>query len=398
MAAKASPPTRRTVDRIRALSKADLPAPLVVMLQICAIGRTLGTAVRPAFLMLEPGAHEANFTVWLGSELITGELRMLLGAGIWPGPPNAPSPSRILKDPRLPRFVAVTLYGSEADGLWADLWRQRLIRHGIYGAFTSPKGRIGIMLAHRGDDAPPFTPADVAFVEDCSPYVGQALDRGATATDEPSVAVETVHLRFTGEGKIAALSLFGAEMLRDLGGGGPGAGDLGRAIVEKAAAPLQATPLLEPSARANLTLAGGPEERAFRETRAAIVIGMTGQRPDRRNLPVALVQNGLGRYEFWPTLVVGLGGEAEVAASLTRFLPLLAMRLRGAVQVDASAREIQLLCALSTGGTLKAAAEDMGITEATARTLGKRLGMRVEESGLSATGQRLDAIGRAHWP
>jgi len=254
------------------------------------------------------------------------------------------------------------------------------------------------MLAHRGDDAQPFSPADLAFVKDCSPYVAQALDGSGEDRDGPSMALETVHVRFDGDGKIAALSLFGAEMLRDVGGGGPGAGAIGREIVERAAAPLLVRPTLEASARASLTLAGGPEERAFRETRADILLAGDWRHSDRRTRPVTLGQNGMGRYEFWPSVMVALSGESEAGASLARFLPTFAIRLQGAVQVDASAREIQLLCALESEGTLKAAAEAIGVTEETARTLGKRLGQRVEESGLAATAHRLEAIGRAHWP
>jgi len=118
----ASPRTGRTVDRIRALSKADLPAPLVVLLQICAIGRALETAVRPAFLTLASReVPEADFSVWMGSETITGELRMLIAADIWPGPEDIPSPSRILRDPSVDRFVSVTLYGEGAEGSWSSL-------------------------------------------------------------------------------------------------------------------------------------------------------------------------------------------------------------------------------------------------------------------------------------
>lgn len=391
--------TGRTVDRIRALSKADLPAPLVVLLQISAICRALETAARPAFLVIESkDVPEPDFTVWMGSEIITGEIRMLLAAGFWPGPEGTPSPSQILRDPSLDRFVAVTLYGPGAEGPWSSLWRERNICHGIYGAFVSPKGRIGVMLAHRIEGEPPFSAADLAFVKDCSPYVERALDGAAADRDGPSMPLETVHVRFDGEGKIAAMSLFGAEMLRDVGGGGPGAGAIGREIVERAAAPLLVRPALEASARASLTLAGGPEERAFRETRFDILLAGEWRHMDRRTRPATLEHNGMGRYEFWPSVLVALSGEPEVGASLTRFLPTFAIRLQGAIQVDASAREIQLLCEVESEGTLKAAAEAMGVTEETARTLGKRLGQRVEESGLAATAQRLEAIGRAHWP
>lgn len=397
MSLKVNSRARRVVDRVRALSKVDLPGEQVVTLQLCVIGQELAVDLRPAFLML-PSRETPNhaFIAWHASETIADELRLMLAAGIWPGPEHAPSPAQLVADPSLDRVVAVTLYGAETDRPWSSFWRERRIKHGLYAVFFSPKGRVGVMLTHRDDAGEPFSAADIDFVEACAPYVGASLDVVGSSSPESWMAAEVVHLRFDHMGSTVAFSLFGGEMLRDLGGGGPGALARGREQVERALAFVPKAPFLQPEASAPFTLAGGPEERAMRVARLDFIsrYAAPSQRPE---LPLKLGQNGFGRFELWPALMLARSGEVEVVASLTRFLPSLALWLRGAVEVKASGREMQLLAALDEGGALRSAAGCLDISEDTARTLGKRLARRAKQTGLRPAVDRLSRIGQTRW-
>lgn len=395
---RGSTPTPRAIERINALAAAPLPAPYLCALIVSAIGRAIEAANVPALYVLESHATPLqDFAVFVGNETMTDELRMLLAAGVWPGPPHAPSPARLATERGLDPIVTVTLWGTQEDGVWSDMWRERNVRHGLYGAFFSPEGRIGIMLTHRENDATPFSEANLAFVKACKEALERALDRDVTIAEHDWTPVETIHIGFDEHGKISALAFHGSEMLRDLGGGCSGAIDQGEAIVESIVADFMRRRGLPPSKVERAVVAGAPAQRPFRNARADLSLALPGG-SWRDALPITISQSRFGRFEFWPSILIGKRGEFELAGSLTRHAPSLALKLRGALQVGASAREIELLCAIATEGVLSQAARALGIAEQTAKTLAQRLAARVQARGLTEAAPRLLEIGRRSWP
>jgi hypothetical protein len=390
--------TGRHLDRVRALSLVDLPAEQLAVLIVCYVCRVLDTATFPALYVLDtPEQPLQDFTVWIGADTLTAEMRMLLGAGIWPGPEHMPSPAQLARDRTVDPVVGVSLWGEGAETKWSPLWRERNVKHGLYAAFVAKSGRVAVMLTHRDNDGAPFTPAELEFVRACIPYVSHALDRTCSLPDMDWRPVDMAHVRFDAADEISAVSYGGSEFLRDLGGGHPGADAAAREMIKRAMLAFEQRLNIPEEPVSLEVVAGGPEARAFRESQVRLSLATQGGR-NRRTLPGLLTETGLGRFELWPSILIGRGGEMELCASLTRFVPGLILQLRGALQVSASAREIQLLCELAGAGTLGAAAERMNITEGTARTLAKRLAERVDESGLHAAVAQLVALGRAHWP
>ncbi len=386
---------RRTVDRIRAFSRAGLSAQQVVGEQIRVIGKALATNVHPAFYVLDSAdVPQHAFSVWFGTETLTDEIRMALATGIWPGPADVPSPQRLISDPKLDRVVAVQLWGHlTPPGPWEQLWRERGLQHGLYAAFFSPRGRIGILLASRANGEPPFQPADVAFVEACAPYVEASLDLPTPVSDGSFTPAEQAFFRFSADGRLAAMSFAGLSILRDLGGGGPGAREAGQAMVEAANRRQEGGAQLDETQKLSLILAGGESERAFRSS--MFDLGLRSEAdPDRTGASLILAENGFGRYRLRLVTLVALDGRFERIASVTRFVPPLLLRLRGAINVQATGREIQLLCALDGGDSLKNTADRLNIAKATARTLGERLAARVGASTLPQAVDRLSEIGR----
>jgi hypothetical protein len=379
------------------VARARLSALHVVVEQIRAIGETLCCNAVPAFYFLpNKDVPQQDFIVWRGTETMTDEVRAALTIGFWPGPPSTPSPQRLLSEPGLRRFVAVTLFGGPEHTPWEALWRERLVRHGLYGVFISPAGRMGVMLASRGVDDPPFTEADVAFVEACAPYVEKCLDLEKPAVGGVLTPADDSQLRFDEAGRIAAMSFAGREMLRDAAGGGPGALPAAIAIVEKANALHSSKLNSDPASFAELTLAGLGTERAFR-TSMFDLAARPGNDPDRTGAAMVLADLESGRYVLRLSTLVSMSGGLERIGVVTRYIPPLLLQIRGAFKAQASAREIQLICALEAHPSLKEAARSMNIAKATARTLGERLAARVLAPSLPDALARLGEIGRTAW-
>ncbi len=390
---------RRKVDRIRAFCRSNLSPQHVIGEQIRVVGAALQANAVPAFYVLESKhVPQHAFSVWHGTETMTDEIRVALASNFWPGPPEAPSPQDLISGRRAERFVAVTLWGAAAPPMpWETLWRERNVRHGLYGAFFSPKGRIGILLVSRGNEDAAFEASQVAFVKACAPYIEAALDLPDAPYERGLSPAESVHIRFGADGGISAMSFGGPEMLRDLAGGGPNASIEGRLMVERANRQQASAPLLDAESKAALTLAGLAGERAFRGGMFELSLRPTSD-PDRRGFSLTLGENGFGRFQLHVSTLVGVNGELERLGLLTRLVPPLLLRLRGALGVQATGREIQLLCALATEPTLKSAAKRLNIEHTTARTLGERLAARVGASGIAQASDRLMEIGRSAWP
>lgn len=386
---------RRTLDRLRALVASGLSPQQVVREQVRVIGEALDANAVPDFYVLrDAGVPQHAFDVWCGTETITEEVRGALAAGLWPGPPDMPSPQKLLSGETKERFVTMTLWGAATPAMpWEPFWRERNVRHGLYGLFVSRGGRIGVLLASRGNDETPFEPRHLAFAKACARYVETALGL-PQAPDRGYSPAESVQLRFDERGGIVAMSFGGPEILRDLAGGGPGASAAGRRIVERANLAHVGQRQLDDESRAAFTLAGGPEERPFRGSMADLALRPL-QDPDRQGVSLVVAENGYGRFHLRISTLVGTDGRMERLGLITRSVPPLLLRLRGALAVQASAREMQLLCALDGDATVKDAARALNIAASTARTLAERLAARVGAAGMATASDRLMEIGRA---
>lgn len=386
---------RRVIDRVRALSRVRLASTFVLAEQVRMIGEAIRTNAEPEFYILESAEVPIHqFQVLLGEETITDELRLALASGFWPGPAKAATPHQLIRRPQASRLLTVTLWGGDERGGWEKFWQERNVRHGLYAVFLSCRGRIGVMLASRGNSDPPFDPADVAFVEGCMPHLEAALDLSNPIGEQALVAAESVHFHFGSTGHIRALSFGAREFLRDLAGGGPGAVADGIAKVEQANRTQTGLAVLESSARDGLILAGSGEERALRSSMLELALRPSAD-PDRSGASVYIAENAFGRFRFDLSTLVGLDGEFERFGVLTRLVPPLILRLRGAIGVQATGRELELLSALTAADTLQTAADSLQIAKATARTLGERLARRVGETSLHRAADRLLELGRS---
>ncbi len=387
---------RRTIDRLRALVGSQLSPQQVIREQVRVIGEAMHANAVPDFYTLRDLTVPMQaFEVWCGTETITEEIRGALAAGYWPGPADMPPPTELLSGTRKARFVTMTLWGNATPPMpWEEFWRSRNVRHGLYGVFVSRKGRIGIMLASRGNEEMPFEAGHLAFARACAPYVEAALDLPVPDPGRGFSPADSVQLRFAADGSIAAMSFGGPELLRDLAGGGAGASAAGRRIVERANLTQIGVPQLDEASRAALTLAGTPDERSFRSSMFDLALRPV-QDPDRQSTSMVIAENGYGRFQLRISTLVGQDGAMERLGLITRSVPPLLLRLRGALAVQASAREIQLLCALEGDTTVKDAAKTLNIAASTTRTLTERLAARVGASGMAQASDRLMEIGRA---
>lgn len=389
---------RRLLDRVRGLSRVHLSSAQVIAELSLLIGQALRTKHEPDFLLLENRTvPQHEFVVVRGKETITDEIRLALSAGIWPGPPGTISPLDLLSGAQSARFAAVTLWGGEDSGPWDDFWRHRGVRHGLYGVYFSRARRIGVILTCRGNDAPPFDSADVAFAESCAPYVEAAMDLPQMRNATLLAPADQIQVRFGADGRLAAMQFGGREFLRDMGGGGPGATALALERVEAENRARAGLAALGPDVKAALSLAGEPDERAFRTSMVDLTLRSRDD-PDRAGASTVLADNGFGRFHFDLSTLVGIDGALERVGILTRYVPPLLLRVRGALRYEATGRELELLSALSVTGALKAAAEELRISKATARTLGERLARRIGERNLAIAADRLLEIGRADPP
>ena len=383
-------------NRLSALAKASLPPEMLVPELSIELHRAIGTDPLfslPYVLVSDP-AREAphEFRVLRGSESNTDEIRALLQMGIWPAPSTIPSLHRLITE-RMSRTVfAAPLWGEgcNEEGPWTPLWRERNIRQGYYVIAFAPSGRVVATLISRGPDAPPFARAEIALGEEATRLIGRAIDRQPDHALPCDTLVDEVPVAFGVECRIASIGMYGQELLRDIGGGGPGARQIGHERVEKAARNYWDGIVVETMTRraqtANLTPDSTVEGAGFRQ--GYLQLSLLGPARSAKILP--LEQSAYGAFDI-SVIATYDGGEGHVQAlgTLRRRVPRMLALIRGLVETDVPGREIELAVRLCAATTLNETASAMGITTASAKTLMARLSARFDAHGRE---RLLDAI------
>ena len=375
----------RILDRLRALASFGLAPELIVPEMAILIGRTLETATYPAVFVTDRSraAQPENFTVWLGADQTVRELRQLLKLGIWPGPKDTPSLQTIMANRSNRQVFAATLWGEGCvdEGPWGDMWRARRVQQGLQAVYFPPSGRVAVAVMARATGAPPFSPADLAFGEAAVPFMEAAIDSASSGGDPYDEAVPTAQLILETGGAPAQMSFGTAEMLRDMGGGGPDAVEAMTAELARLAASLDAGPAYG--------VAADPFVHIRRE------VSHPGPAPRPKPLRrIAMGRNAFGDFSvmFSPLAGANAGGRL---VTLERRVPRALIALRGALQAGASARELQLIVALVRGETLEGASGHLGISLSSTKTMLERIVRRADADSRSAALAHFIANGRA---
>ena len=367
------PPYARVLQRLRALAGLGLPPQLVVPEMSILIGRALETITYPAVFVTGSEAavlRPQDFTVWLGAEQTVHEIRQLLAAGIWPGPRDTPSLQTIMTQRENRRVFAATLWGEGCidEGPWGDMWRARGLQQGLQTVWFAPSGQIAIAVMARETGSPAFSAADIAFAEAAAPVISAILDN-APAGEAYDAAVPEVQLMLDANGKVGPMGFGVAEMLRDMGGGGPDAVADSIRRIEQLAAAIDHGPTYGVPSDPFLHIRHGLN--ASHSTSGGAAHGI------RPLFEVQAGANAFGRYalRFSPLAGASAGGAQQIA-TIQRRVPLSLIALRGALSAGASAREIELALTLVRGHTLEGAASAMGMSHSSAKTLLNRILVR----------------------
>ncbi|MDX2234506.1 MAG: hypothetical protein NW200_08410 [Hyphomonadaceae bacterium] len=387
---------RRTIARIRAISTARISAPLMVGEMIVALGMALKTNSHPAVYVLPtPDTPAHDFVVWRGTETMTEELRMALEANFWPGPASVPRPHDVFRADTTQRIVAATLWGEGvADAeRWEALWRERLVKHGLYAVFVAQSGTMCVALMSRGPNDPPFSAADIALVRACAPIIEEAIDRPQDEDIGLTDCDSVCYLRLGPDQSISAMSWRSMEILRQLGGGRRDGIAWARTCIEQAVVRVARDSTLSDQERERLTLAGGVLERPMRQ--ALLDLSTVGPEYHAQLMqPLTVETNPFGRFALALVALADTSGRVEWLVTLRRYVPIGLLALRGALEVGAAARELELLAHLDYTSSIEAAALRIAVSPATARTLMDRLAERVGASGAWVTWEKLRDIGR----
>jgi DNA-binding CsgD family transcriptional regulator len=385
------PPYARVLQKLRALAGLGLPPELIVPEMSILIGRALATITYPSVFVAGAEvvrSRPQDFEVWLGAEQMVVELRQLLSMGIWPGPRDTPSLQTIMTTRENRRVFAATLWGEGCvdEGPWGDMWRARRLQQGLQAVYFAPSGLTAVAVMAREPGAPAFSAADIAFAESAAPIISAVID--SAPVDEPYDApVPEVQLMIDGDGKAGPMAFGVAEMLRDMGGGGPGAVADTLRRIERIAADIDHGP------------AYGVANDPFLHIRHGLTRPAPAVRGIRPLFDVQAGSNAFGQYSIrFSPLSGAAGGAVQQIATIQRRVPLSLIVLRGALAVGASAREIDLLITLVRGHTLEGAASSIGISLSSAKTLLNRILVRTNAAGRAQAIAHLVDLGRsASW-
>ncbi|BCW89023.1 hypothetical protein sos41_21780 [Alphaproteobacteria bacterium SO-S41] len=375
----------RVLARLHALGGLGLAPELVVPEMCILLSRTLQTVSYPAVFVTPPDvamARPHDFTVWLGAEGTVRELRASLKLGIWPGPKDTPSLQTIMTQRENRRVFAATLWGEGCidEGPWGDMWRARGIQQGIQTVFFAPSGKLtAVAVMARGTGEPIFTNAEIAFAEASVPIIAAALD-GAPGEDAYDSPVPESQLVLDADGKAGPMSFGVAELLSDMGGGGPDAVEAITAKIEQLATTIEQGPAYD--------VAGDPFVHMRRVTR-----GNTRPRGATPLEEIVLTENALGRFSARFSPLAGEPG--GTIATLRRRVPAALLAARGALSAGASARELELAVALTRGETLDGAAARLGVGLSSVKTLLERLIARLDATSRTDAMTNLLTRGRA---
>lgn len=349
----------RVLARLQALSGLGLAPELVVPEMAILMAQALKAATYPAVFITKPTAPPQDFTVWLGADQTVRELRALLAMGIWPGPKGTPSLQTIMSERMDRQIFAATLWGEGCtdEGPWGDLWRARGIQQGLQAVYFPASGCVAVIVIARATGKPPFSSADIEFGEAAAPFFEVAMDAAANreAYDEPVPAVQLIMESGGSSGKA---SFGAAEMLRDMGGGGPDAVERAMAIIEQLAAAVDLGPVYD--------VATDPFIHIRREAAGA------GQKSGPlRQIHVA--RNAFGDFSVTLAPLASAAGKVGQIATIFRRVPRTLIAIRGAIRAGASARELELVIALTRGKTLEGASSALGVSISSVKTMLDRL-------------------------
>ena len=373
---------KRTTNRVAALVQAPLHPEVLVPELAIALQRAIGTdGALPVVLVTTPSTEPPHaFRVWRGSETNTDELRGLLQLGVWPGPSSLPSLQRMLSE-RLPRRVyAAPLWGdgSNEDGPWVALWRDRHVRHGYYLTAFSDAGRAVVVLLSRKPESAGFTNADVELGESVTRFFVEAAERKRVVDNVCTLIANEVPIAFDGGGKLASLGLGGPDLLRDLAGGGVGARAEGRGLVEAVARRYHDSVLARPGPVDAVWSVAEKEDAAFMRSHFALMVDGRAREP--RIEPIG--ENQFGSFELRLTASNDVeSGAVQVLGTLRRLIPRTLAVVRALIEAEAPGREIELALHLCSERSFAEVAAAMHIGPASAKTLQVRLGQRFEVSG-----------------
>ena len=158
----------------------------------------------------------------------------------------------------------------------------------------------------RGTGEPIFSTAEIAFAEASVPIIAAVLDTppGADAYDTSTPESQLV---LAADGKAGPMSFGVAELLCDMGGGGPGAVEAMTAKIEQLATSIEQGPAYD--------VAGDPFVHMRRIARGPKSRGAS----PLQEIPLA--ENALGRFSVRFSPLAG-GGEGSTIATLRRRVPV----------------------------------------------------------------------------
>ena len=360
---------RQFTDRCRTIAAAGLTREATVSELCVLVARAIRTNGLAAILTVDTRHEQPHeFRTWRGSQSMIDGLRMLMRAGIWPAPDDIPSVQRLMTEHFDRSAFATTIWGEGAkeEGPWAQLWRERDIRHGLYTVARAQSGEIVVGLYQRGAAAPPFTRDDLAFAEAATPFIAATLDRTTPPCDVGDwLPSREAPIGFSPDGKLETLGHGALEFLSYAGGCGAEAVQQARAAVELAISSLirlQQQPLALSDATAD----------SFGES----YLNIWKDRLSAEDRIVTVAETPFGRFDARVSLAVDLDGRMRVLGVLRQLIGRRTAVVRALIDREVPAREIEIALAVEQGASLTDAAKALDVSTETVKTLYRRLRTR----------------------
>lgn len=359
---------RQFPERAKAICGAGLTREATVGELSVLLARQISADGLPGILVVDPAQEKPHeFRVWRGAQTMIDGLRALMRVGIWPGPADIPSVTQLMTERFNRSSFATTLWGEGArdEGLWAPLWRERDIRHGMYIVARGSNGEIMVGLYARRGDASAFSERDLANAESIIPYFTSALDEVARAKGHEQVLPtwEPV-VGFSNDAKIESLGEGALEILSYAGGGTTDAVAAGRAMVEAAVARQR---------RRTKTSANEPEKDAAKSYFKFL------RNPGRhKSRAFHVADTAFGRIDIRLSVAADAGGGIRSIGALRLLICRRLATVRALIDSDVPSREFALALALEAGQSLPGAARSLGLALETVKTLDRRLRERFD--------------------
>lgn len=379
------PMLRHFPERAKAICRAGLTREATVGELSVMLARKIAADGMPGLLVVDPSREQSHdFRVWRGAQTMVDGLRMLMRAGIWPGPADIPSVERLITERFNRNAFATILWGEGAkdEGPWAPLWRERDIRHGLYTVARGRCGDIVVGLFGRRASAPPFTARDLAYAEAIVPYFASALDTDSTPPDAANRLLSSeATVGFSATGKIETFGQNALETLSYAGGGTENAVATARNIVEAAVATVHLPDR-------HVTPTNTPE--ADFDNSYFKVWPNPGRTKEHI---VRVADTPFGRIDLRVSFAVDTGGGIRALGTLRHSISRRLAVVRALVDSDIPSREFDLALALEADLSLPRAAESLGLGIETVKTLDRRLRARFDVANREALLARMAEAG-----